>query len=49
MAHGPFAGTYRFVVSKPGYSTFTRDVEPDTQQQIAVVLSPQQGPADFRR
>lgn len=49
ITHGAFPGRFRIVISKSGYLTFTQEVQANTQQQIAVVLSPQQDHADPRR
>ena len=48
ITHGAFPGRFRIVISKPGYLAFTQEVQANTQQQIAVVLSSQQEHADPR-
>ena len=38
MIHGAFAGRFQLVVSKEGYSTFSRDIPAKSREEITVML-----------
>ena len=38
IIHGAFAGRFQLVVSKPGYSTFSRNIPAKSREEITVML-----------
>lgn len=49
IVHGAFAGHFQLVVSKPGYSTFSRDLPAKSRAEINVTLARQQNDGELHR